>query len=49
MMKLHTSAALYGEKTASLTGKETLYFERKRGMDCYLKEKNWTGSTGSLG
>jgi hypothetical protein len=30
-------------------GKETLDFERKRGMDSDLKAKNWTGLTGSLG
>ncbi len=29
--------------------KRNSIFERKRGMDSYLKEKNWTGSTGSLG
>ena len=28
---------------------QTLEFERKRGMDSYFKENNWTGSTGSLG
>ncbi len=26
--------------------KRNSIFERKRGMDSYLKEKNWTGSTG---
>jgi hypothetical protein len=26
-------------RASSLIGKETLYFERKRGMDFYLKEK----------
>jgi hypothetical protein len=37
------------KKTASLIGKETLDFERKRGMDSDLKRKNGTGLTGSLG
>jgi hypothetical protein len=33
-------------RASSLIKKETLAFERKRGMDSYLKEKNLTGSTG---
>ncbi|MDJ0817157.1 MAG: hypothetical protein QNJ58_13185 [Desulfobacterales bacterium] len=42
-MKFHTSAASGLKKPAGLVKKETLDFERKRGMDSYLKEKNWTG------
>jgi hypothetical protein len=45
---IDTSVAA-GYLPARLIKLNAIEFERKRGMDSYFKENNWTGSTGSLG